>query len=158
MPCTLRKCAARRRLFCGISLKTWQTTNNHSRNDPPRSFQHKNIIEFKGACLNFIVMEYAEAGSLYNHLRKLKTNNTAIPPKLLVQWSLDIAEGMRHMGEMSPPVLHRDLKSQVTLLLFLCSFFNLFKKKKKKLQRTSSSAKTTRSKFQTLVLQGTCGL
>jgi len=80
-------------------------------------------------------MEYAEAGSLYNHLRKLKTNNTAIPPKLLVQWSLDIAEGMRHMGEMSPPVLHRDLKSQVTLLLFLCSFFNLFKKKKKKITK-----------------------
>jgi hypothetical protein len=72
---------------------------------------HKNITALKGVCLQppnlCLVMEYAAGGSLNRVL-----NGRRIPPDILVDWALQIANGMYYLHEQAPlTLIHRDLKS-----------------------------------------------
>ena len=72
---------------------------------------HRNIVLLKGVCLDppnlCLVMEYARGGSLNRVL-----TGRQIPPDILVDWALQIAEGMYYLHEIAPvPLFHRDLKS-----------------------------------------------
>lgn len=72
---------------------------------------HKNIVELRGVCLKpprlCLVMEYAIGGSLNRVLAGKK-----IAPDVLVNWALQIAEGMFYLHVTAPiSVIHRDLKS-----------------------------------------------
>lgn len=72
---------------------------------------HPNIILLKGVCLKLpnlcLVMEYANGGALNKILAGRR-----IPPDILVDWALQIAQGMHYLHEMAPiPLIHRDLKS-----------------------------------------------
>jgi serine/threonine protein kinase len=54
-----------------------------------------------------LVMEYATGGSLNRVLSGRK-----IPPDVLVDWAIQIAEGMNYLHNDAPiSVIHRDLKS-----------------------------------------------
>ena len=72
---------------------------------------HKNIIALVGVCLQepnlCIVLEYAHGGALNRCLLGRK-----LPPNVLVDWALQIAEGMNYIHNEAPvPLIHRDLKS-----------------------------------------------
>ncbi len=72
---------------------------------------HPNIIMLKGVCLHVpnlcLVMEYARGGSLNRVLA-----GRHIPPDTLVDWAMQIANGMYYLHELAPmPLIHRDLKS-----------------------------------------------
>jgi len=73
--------------------------------------KHDNIIHLKGVCLQppnlCLVMEYARGNSLNLVLARRK-----IPPKILLNWAIQIANGMRYLHCGAPIcILHRDLKS-----------------------------------------------
>ena len=72
---------------------------------------HKNIIGLVGVCLKepnlCIVLEYAHGGALNRCLA-----GKELPPQVLVDWALQIAEGMHYLHNEAPvPLIHRDLKS-----------------------------------------------
>ena len=72
---------------------------------------HPNIILLKGVCLKppnlCLVMEFAQGGALNKVLAGRR-----IPPDILVDWAIQIAQGMYYLHEIAPiPLIHRDLKS-----------------------------------------------
>ncbi|XP_006274569.2 mitogen-activated protein kinase kinase kinase 21 isoform X2 [Alligator mississippiensis] len=91
--------------------------------------RHPNIIGLLGACLRpphlCLVMEFARGGALHRVLAGAGAGAGAgarrgrrIPPHVLVNWAVQIAQGMRYLHEQAAvPVLHRDLKSSNILLL-----------------------------------------
>ena len=69
----------------------------------------------------FIVMEYAEHGSLKDFLKKYKINNCSLPftgelltSKDLVSFALQIARGMQHLAARH--FIHRDLAARNVLV------------------------------------------
>uniref|UniRef100_H2Y408 mitogen-activated protein kinase kinase kinase n=1 Tax=Ciona savignyi TaxID=51511 RepID=H2Y408_CIOSA len=77
---------------------------------------HKNILQLEGVCLQqpnlCIVLEYAQGGALNRCLVGKK-----LPPHVLVDWALQIAEGMHYLHNEAPvPLIHRDLKSSNVLI------------------------------------------
>uniref|UniRef100_A0A7M4FFY3 Mitogen-activated protein kinase kinase kinase n=1 Tax=Crocodylus porosus TaxID=8502 RepID=A0A7M4FFY3_CROPO len=85
--------------------------------------RHPNIIGLLGACLRpphlCLVMEFARGGALHRVLAGAGARRgRRIPPHVLVNWAVQIAQGMRYLHEQAAvPVLHRDLKSSNILLL-----------------------------------------
>ena len=72
---------------------------------------HPNIIMLKGVCLQVpnlcLIMEYAQGGALNRVLA-----GRLIPPDILVDWAMQIANGMYYLHELAVmPLIHRDLKS-----------------------------------------------
>lgn len=72
---------------------------------------HENITALRGVCLRppnlCLVMEYAAGGSLNRVL-----SGRRIPPDILVDWAVQIANGMHYLHEQAPlTLIHRDLKS-----------------------------------------------
>ncbi|XP_013776884.1 mitogen-activated protein kinase kinase kinase 9-like isoform X2 [Limulus polyphemus] len=77
---------------------------------------HSNIVTLKGVCLTnsnpCLVMEYACGGSLNRVLVAQK-----LPPRVIVNWALQIAKGMNYLHHEAPiSLIHRDLKSNNVLL------------------------------------------
>ncbi|CAK9299063.1 unnamed protein product [Gordionus sp. m RMFG-2023] len=81
---------------------------------------HPNIIKLYGAntkSIVYLVMEYAENGSLYNilHSNKYKPEYTA---SHAISWALQCARGVSYLHNMKPkPIIHRDLKPLNLLLI-----------------------------------------
>ena len=72
---------------------------------------HPNIVQLKGVCLDqpnlCLVMEYLRGGSLN---RVLSGKN--IPPSVICEWAIQIADGMNYLHNGAPiSLIHRDLKS-----------------------------------------------
>ncbi|XP_030760595.1 mitogen-activated protein kinase kinase kinase 7-like [Sitophilus oryzae] len=80
---------------------------------------HKNIVKLHGACtkgLNFfLVMEYAEGGSLFNVLHKSTLGYSLAHA---MSWICQCAKGVEYLHDMKPkPLIHRDLKPPNLLLI-----------------------------------------
>eukprot|EP00056_Hartaetosiga_gracilis_P004234 m.72777 g.72777 ORF g.72777 m.72777 type:complete len:1317 (+) comp11755_c0_seq2:109-4059(+) len=77
-----------------------------------KSIKHRNIVYFYGACLDFsnsfIVMEYIKRGSLAD---VIADKAIAIDRKRRLNFMRDAAAGMNYLHNLSPPRIHRDLKS-----------------------------------------------
>ncbi|KAL6041851.1 Pleckstrin y domain [Balamuthia mandrillaris] len=76
--------------------------------------RHPHVVSFLGFCKKplSLVMEFLPDGDLWNFLRKNKKLGWLARIKI----ALDIAKGMRFLHSMSPPVIHRDLKSANILM------------------------------------------
>ncbi|GAM21474.1 hypothetical protein SAMD00019534_046490 [Acytostelium subglobosum LB1] len=79
---------------------------------------HSNIVHMKGFCIDpySIVMEYMDLGSLSSYLRKKREANETLPWSTIFKIAKDIASGMAFLHNISPPLVHRDLKSPNILL------------------------------------------
>ncbi|XP_054714111.1 mitogen-activated protein kinase kinase kinase 7-like [Uloborus diversus] len=81
---------------------------------------HCNIVKLHGACTKgpevFLVMEYAEGGSLYNVLHCMK--QVEYTAAHAISWLLQTASGVAYLHNMKPrPLIHRDLKPPNLLLI-----------------------------------------
>eukprot|EP01133_Synstelium_polycarpum_P007241 gene7241-8418_t len=79
---------------------------------------HPNIVLMKGFCFDpySIVMEYMDLGSLSSFLRKRKEASQTMDWSTILKIAKDIASGMAFLHNISPPLVHRDLKSPNILL------------------------------------------
>lgn len=78
---------------------------------------HPNIVQLKGVCLEepnlCLVMEYLRGGSLNRVL-----TGQHIPPSVICEWAIQIADGMNYLHNGAPiSLIHRDLKSSNGMLL-----------------------------------------
>ena len=75
-------------------------------------FAHQNICALVGVCLVndiCLVMEYSRGSSLNKVLHE---NNITLPVDVILDWATQIACGMKYLHhEVSPSLIHRDLKS-----------------------------------------------
>lgn len=81
---------------------------------------HENIVKLYGACTRgtnfFLVMEYAEGGSLYNVLHHSPSTKYTLAHAL--SWTYQCAKGVAYLHSMQPKALiHRDLKPPNLLLI-----------------------------------------
>ena len=79
--------------------------------------RHPNLVLFMGACIDCglaIVTEFCEGESLFKLLHERKDVMLSWQQKL--KMSADIAHGMNYLHEITPPIIHRDLKSLNLLL------------------------------------------
>lgn len=105
-----------------------EETNNLNEAMLISQLKHPNIIKFIGlsfkddnnntddglTCLSnyYLIMEYAKGGSL----NKILTNKNSLEltPQILIQWTLQIANGMKYLHDNS--IIHCDIKSANILL------------------------------------------
>lgn len=79
--------------------------------------RHPNLVLFMGACIDCglaIVTEFCEGESLFKLLHERKDVMLSWQQKL--KMSIDVAHGMNYLHEITPPIIHRDLKSLNLLL------------------------------------------
>ena len=74
--------------------------------------QHPNLVSLFGVCLSKpprLLMEFVPCGDL----KQLITSQNGVPlePWLITQIAYDVAVGMNHLHSISPPIIHRDLRS-----------------------------------------------
>ena len=97
----------RRSLFSNFRREAWLMSG----------LEHPNLVILMGVCLEpfSIIMEFVNAGTLHTLL-----HNDAIlgemPYPLMVKIAHDIAKGMEFLHGITPPIVHRDLKSPNILL------------------------------------------
>ncbi len=98
----------RRSLFSEFRREVWLMSG----------LDHPNLVVLKGVCLEptfAIVMQYMNAGTLHALLHNDKISG-ALPYPLVIKIALDIAKGMEFLHAITPPIIHRDLKSPNILL------------------------------------------
>lgn len=80
--------------------------------------RHETIVALKGFTTSpiGIVMEYIPHGNLFEYI---KTHKSSFDWKLRIRIALNIAWGMKFMHSYSPPLCHRDLRSENILLASL---------------------------------------
>ncbi|GFT83191.1 proto-oncogene tyrosine-protein kinase receptor Ret [Nephila pilipes] len=84
-----------------------------------KEISHPNVIRLLGASTDdngqlYIIMEYAEHGSLITYLRKLKVSSSEVNLLELIAFALQIAKGMNYLASMK--VVHRDLAARNVLV------------------------------------------
>ncbi|EGC33072.1 roco8, ROCO family protein [Dictyostelium purpureum] len=79
---------------------------------------HPNIVQMKGFCFEpySIIMEYMNLGNLSIYLKKKKEEGQQLSWSLVLKIAIDIASGMAFLHNITPPLVHRDLKSPNILL------------------------------------------
>lgn len=80
--------------------------------------EHPNVVKFKGAAWTIeanlqALFEYLEGGDLRTYLKNESTPHEWTPEK--IQIAIDIAEALVYAHSLSPPLVHRDLKSRNVL-------------------------------------------
>lgn len=103
-----------KKLFCedGGNISNMQLEELEKEVLALRSLSHGRLVSFIGACLRppdlCIVTEFMAGGSLHHLLHKAKTPLTLSQQARL---ALQICEGVAFLHSLTPPVVHRDLKS-----------------------------------------------
>ncbi|OMJ86394.1 hypothetical protein SteCoe_12121 [Stentor coeruleus] len=79
--------------------------------------RHVNLVGYIGACIgekSCIVMEYCTGKTLFNLLHERRDTNVSLSQR--IKFAKDISEGMAYLHSLTPPIIHRDLKSLNLLL------------------------------------------
>ncbi|XP_017854569.2 uncharacterized protein LOC108607953 isoform X2 [Drosophila busckii] len=87
---------------------------------------HENIVKLYGITADknniYLVMEYAECGSLHDRIHKSSEGYTV---KDAINWMYQCAKGIAHLHGMSPKMIHRDLKPDNLLLTNECRILKI---------------------------------
>lgn len=87
---------------------------------------HPNLVELYGVQVQprlRMIMEWCDMGDLYHHLRTQGEMRKEGSQPLSIDWHfrfrvcLDIAKGMRYLQNVTPPIIHRDLRSPNVFLV-----------------------------------------
>ncbi len=77
---------------------------------------HPSIIKlhavFEDKAYIYLIMEFANQGSLFQKLRREKL----FPEPLLAKYMTDVIEGVVYLHSQNPIILHRDLKPENVLI------------------------------------------
>lgn len=77
--------------------------------------RHPNIVLFMGIALApdevCIVTEMMGRGNVHDLLIGKGGRQAKLEPALRLQWAIDTAQGMAYLHSLSPPMIHRDLKT-----------------------------------------------
>ena len=81
---------------------------------------HLNIIAFYGVVKvskheTRIIMELADQGTIYSHMKMVREKGKCLEPALSLQWAMEVALGVQHLHNND--IVHRDLKPQNVLLV-----------------------------------------
>mmetsp|Transcript_32350 Transcript_32350/g.78706 ORF Transcript_32350/g.78706 Transcript_32350/m.78706 type:complete len:262 (-) Transcript_32350:578-1363(-) len=73
---------------------------------------HPNIIRTIGVCFEggFIVMELMTDGSLKDFLTSKNLHQKPVSMATVLNYSIQIGRGLRHLHDQNPKIIHRDLK------------------------------------------------
>jgi len=74
---------------------------------------HRNIVHLIGVGVHpqlFMVMEYMSGGSLKDILADYRQKKEILSRKVVYEYGMDCAQGMKYLHEAFPRILHRDLK------------------------------------------------
>ena len=85
---------------------------------------HPCVIHLFGVALNpsAMILEYCKYGDLYNFIEKRRMEeDSSITFPFTIRWmiALDIALGLEYLHSLSPPIIHRDMRSPNILLAYL---------------------------------------
>lgn len=71
--------------------------------------EHPNLVRLHGITVNPLrmVMEFISGGDLYHLLH----SSRELTFRYRLRIALDVAKGMRYLQNISPPIIHRDLRS-----------------------------------------------
>eukprot|EP00771_Trimastix_marina_P003017 gnl/Trimastix_PCT/42.p1 GENE.gnl/Trimastix_PCT/42~~gnl/Trimastix_PCT/42.p1 ORF type:complete len:829 (+),score=231.01 gnl/Trimastix_PCT/42:2447-4933(+) len=97
-----------KKLFHGIDAA--QVDDFRKETEILKRLDHPNVVKFYGASCEkpfLIVTEYISRGDLYHFLQ----SSADIPWSKRLGFAANIAEGMRYLHSLRPPILHCDLKS-----------------------------------------------
>ena len=76
---------------------------------------HANLVNMFGICLNSppprLIMEYIPCGDLFQLLREKQSKKESLSIEFISKITLDIALGMNYLHSITPPIIHRDLRS-----------------------------------------------
>ena len=85
--------------------------------DMMKSFHHPNILQYLGCCFEspdlYIAVEYMSRGDLYSILHNAEIQLTW---DTVIKILTDTTRGMIYLHSLSPPIIHRDLKSHNLLV------------------------------------------
>lgn len=83
---------------------------------------HQNVAKYLGHDLSkpkkiMLFMEYYTE-TLAGVLKKRKDEDAWTTPEEVTKWSMQIAKGLQYLHSLSPPLIHRDLKSENVFVLY----------------------------------------
>lgn len=83
---------------------------------------HQNVVKYLGHDLSkskkiMLFMEYYTE-TLAGVLKKRKEEDAWTTPEEVTKWSMQIAKGLQYLHSLSPPLIHRDLKSENVFVLY----------------------------------------
>lgn len=83
--------------------------------------EHPNLVSLYGVCVNppRLLMEYVPCGDLQHLIMERSKESKPLEEWLIIKIATDVAIGMNHLHSISPPVIHRDLRSPNIFLVSL---------------------------------------
>ena len=83
---------------------------------------HQNVARYLGHDISkhnkvMLYMEYYTE-TLSGVLKKRKAEDSWTTPEEVTKWSMQVAKGLQYLHSLSPPLIHRDLKSENVFVLY----------------------------------------
>lgn len=100
------------------TMSSKQRKEAHNEIHVLQQLHHPNIVKYVEFCEEhphlYIVMEYADGGDLYTHLKKVKSLGQSLTESQVVNLFVQIAMAVKYMHDRK--LLHRDIKTQNVFL------------------------------------------
>lgn len=92
-----------------------------------KNLNHDNVIRFYAIVVGlnpqalFIIMDHTEGGSVREALKKCTESRVNLPIAVIINWALQIAEGMEHLHNNG--IVHGNLTSVQSEFIFISGIF-----------------------------------
>lgn len=100
------------------AMSSKQRKEAHNEINVLQQLQHPNIVRYVEFCEEhphlYIVMEYADGGDIYTHLKKLKSMGKSLTEPQVINLFVQTAMAVKYMHDRK--LLHRDIKAQNVFL------------------------------------------